>query len=83
MTMPDVLPNVDTTMGVTDMTNEQRAIIDDMTMYAMLKLWRHSPINNPHPLLKGETGKYFAERMARLKAMYPESWVNASKAIGF
>ena len=42
------------------MTEEQKKRIDGMSQYELCKMWRFSESD---PLLEGETGAYFAERL--------------------
>jgi hypothetical protein len=52
------------------MTNEQKAKIDAMSQYQLCELWRFAKC--PNPLLQGDTGDYFAERLKQMGGFTPE-----------
>lgn len=52
------------------MTYDQKNRIDGMDYATMLELWRYSPPGDA--LFQGDTGKYFAQRMAALRALLNE-----------
>jgi len=69
-----------------EMTNIEfenlKKIIDDMSYYDMLELWRFSSIGNE--LFQGEIGKYFSKSMNEKKnKLSPEKQVEISKHIGW
>ena len=43
------------------MSEDDKAKIDAMSHRELAKMWRHAP--SEEPLLQGETGKYFKERL--------------------
>ena len=47
----------------------------------MLSQWRNAPVGSY--LFQGETGKYFADRMAMMRSKDNAEHVAASKAIGW
>jgi len=48
-------------MSIGPMTEEQKAKIDSMSHYELCRIWRFSKVGDP--LLQGETGVYFKERL--------------------
>lgn len=63
------------------LTPETKAHIDAMNYERLLRQVRYAPIGDPW--FQGETGKYWGERMAELKAADPGEAVAASKRIGW
>jgi len=64
------------------MTPSQKAWIDGANYYDMLRLWRFAPAGDP--MFSGETGKYYAEIMAKRRtALGPEVHTAASKSLGW
>ncbi len=63
------------------MTDEQKAIIDGMSLYSLLEKWRFGKVGDP--LLTGDCGEYFAEVMNAKRDANPEYWTSASKALGW
>jgi hypothetical protein len=59
------------------MTTEQKSEIDAMPQIAMARLWRFA--EDGHPLLSGETGKYFSQVFNSRGGMTTE----ISKALGW
>lgn len=64
-----------------NLTPENKAHIDSLSHYQLLSRWRFTPAGDPW--FQGETGKYWGERMAALKAANPAQAVADSKAIGW
>ena len=62
------------------LTPERKAHIDGLSYGALLSRWRFAPIGDPW--FQDETGKYWGERMAELRAQGADH-VGASKAIGW
>ena len=60
-----------------DLTPEIKQHIDGMKYEALLRLWRFNSAGDTW--FQGETGKYWGERMAVLKARDPDAAVSASK----
>lgn len=63
-----------------DLTPENKTEIDAMTHYQLLSGWRFSKSGDLW--FQGETGKYWRERMAKLRARDPGQAVADSKLIG-
>jgi len=49
-----------------DLTPENKAYIDSLAHYQLLSEWRFAPAGDPW--LEGETGKYWGERLAEMRA---------------
>lgn len=62
------------------LTEENKKTIDGQTYQSLLYHWRFAPAGDPW--FQGETGKYWAERMAQLRDQGADH-VGASKAIGW
>ncbi len=52
-----------------------------MSYEDLLRRWRYAPPGDP--IFQGDAGKYYADRMAELKAGDPGAAVAASKWIGW
>lgn len=63
------------------LTSENKQHIDGLSYYSLLDRWRFAPAGDPW--FQGETGDYWAKRMAELRAQDPDGHVQASKAIGW
>jgi len=63
--------------GENCMTPEQKAEIDAMSQYDLCRMWRFAPVGEP--LLRGDTGDYFAKRLEELGGFTPE----ISKRLGW
>lgn len=64
------------------LTDEVKKSIDSMSYETMLSKWRFCSIGDK--LFNGESGKYFAERMAKLRLELPEGeHTRTSKRIGW
>ncbi len=63
-----------------DLTPENKKIIDAKSYEQLLGRWRNAPIGDPW--FQGETGKYWGERMAKLRNEGADH-VGASKRIGW
>lgn len=63
-----------------NLTPENKAAIDAKSYTQLLRRWRFAPAGDPW--FMGETGKYWSERMAALRAEGADH-VGASKAIGW
>jgi hypothetical protein len=59
------------------MTDKQKKRIDSMSQYGLCQMWRFAKCGEP--LLQGDTGKYFAERLKEKGGFTPE----ISKALGW
>ena len=63
-----------------DLTPENKASIDARSYEGLLWKWRNAPAGDPW--FQGETGKYWGERMAKLRSEDEGGAVAASKRIG-
>lgn len=63
------------------LTPENRAHIDSLSYESLLSRWRYAPVGDAW--FQGETGTYWSQRMAELRAADPDGAVAASKAIGW
>jgi len=65
------------------LTKEKKKYIDSKSYEALLSHWRFAPLQDSW--LSGETGKYWGERMAELRALdsTKQEHTKASKAIGW
>jgi len=59
------------------MTKEEKDQIDAMSQYDLCRLWRFAEC--PHPLLQGDTGEYFAQKLKDAGGFTPE----ISKSLGW
>jgi len=59
------------------MTDKEKEQIDNMSQLEMARLWRFAEVG--HPLLQGDTGKYFAKEFEKKGFFTPE----ISKKIGW
>ena len=66
-----------------DLTPELKKQIDSRSYESLLQEWRFAPSGKP--IFQGESGKYFGDRMAELRAQPGgnERHVSASKSIGW
>lgn len=64
-----------------DMTPEFKLYVDQMSLYNLLHMNRFVPIGDP--IFQGDSGKYLIDRLNELRAKDPDSYVNASKQIGW
>lgn len=64
-----------------DLTDERKAHIDSLDHYSLLQKWRFT--KSEDPWIQGETGKYWGERMAKLRDANPGQAVQNSKDIGW
>jgi hypothetical protein len=64
-----------------DLTEKNKAYIDSLSAERLLSRWRFAPIGDPW--LQGETGKYWGNRLRRLRESSPEKLTAASKRIGW
>ena len=66
-----------------NLTQDNKAHIDALTLEELLRRWRFAPIGDPW--FQGETGTYWAQRMKELRADPggQAAHVAASKAIGW
>lgn len=62
-----------------DLTPKVKAYIDAKTYHELLERWRNAPIGTP--IFQGETGQYWGDRMAELRA--EADHVKVSKEIGW
>ena len=63
------------------LTPELKAVIDSMSLESMLRRNRFAQTGDV--FFQGEIGKYFLERMGKLRDENPEEWTAASKKIGW
>ena len=63
-----------------ELTPERKQHIDGLSYQALLQHWRFAPVGDKW--FQGETGDYWAKRMAELRAKGADH-VGASKAIGW
>jgi hypothetical protein len=52
------------------MSPDQKAAIDSMDRFSLCQKWRFAPVGEP--LLQGEAGDYFKDRMIKLGGFSPE-----------
>lgn len=66
-----------------DLTPDNKAHIDAMSLEGLLERWRNAPCGDPW--FQGETGKYWGKRMNELRAKPDggKEWTAASKRIGW
>lgn len=64
-----------------ELTPENKATIDGKTYRELLSHWRFAPVGDP--LCEEETGKYWLERMSKLRNADPASAIATSKEIGW
>ena len=65
-----------------ELTEDLKKLIDKMSYESLLRKWRFdTPGTNS--IFAGDSGEYYAERMAELKASDPAGAVDASKRIGW
>ena len=64
-----------------ELTTQLKAEIDAMDHECMWREWRFAPVGEG--IFQGESGKYFAEVMAKKRNADPAGAVAASKAIGW
>ena len=64
-----------------ELTEDLKAKIDAMSLEELMRKWRFAPAGDP--MFQGESGQYYAHRLARLKAENHEAAVGASKRIGW
>jgi hypothetical protein len=64
------------------MTPEQKERIDRMDIEDLLRIWRFAAPGT-EPLLQGQCGNYFSERMFGLRDKDNAAWVRASKSLGW
>jgi hypothetical protein len=63
------------------LTPENKAYIDSLTYEQLLYKWRFTPTGDKW--MQDETGGYWGQRMAELRAADPDGAVQASKQIGW
>lgn len=63
-----------------ELTEENKKHIDNLSYEGLLSKWRFAPVGDPW--FQGDTGKYWGERMAELKAKDPGRAVAVSKSLG-
>ena len=64
-----------------ELTESKKKRIDAMAFEVLLEQWRNTPSGNPWR--EGETGKYWGERMAKMRDANPGGAVADSKDIGW
>lgn len=63
-------------------SDADKAKIDAMSYYDLLKGWRFAPVGDP--LFQGETGDYYAQVMAKKRVeVGPDAHTGISKEIGW
>jgi hypothetical protein len=62
------------------LTVENKKHIDSLSYYDLLAHWRFAPVGDPW--MQDETGQYWGERMAELRAADNDMHVRTSKALG-
>lgn len=63
------------------MTPEQKEWIDTASLYSLLRKWRFG--NSEDPIFQGEAGKYYGEKLTKIKRERPAAWTLASKQVGW
>ena len=64
-----------------NLTPELKAEIDALSLEDLLRRWRfHSLGAEP---FQGESGDYYASRLAEVRSADPAGWTAASKAVGW
>ena len=63
------------------MTDTEKAAMDAMTYEDMLRVWRFAPAGDRR--FQGERGRYFADRMAQMRAAEADNGVGVSKKLGW
>lgn len=64
-----------------ELTAELKAQIDGMSYYSMLRKWRFTPSGDD--MFSGDSGSYYAGKMARERDADPKAAAQASKDIGW
>ncbi len=64
-----------------ELTDELKAKIDSYSVYTLLQKVRFAPIGDP--LMCGEVGDYWMNRLATLRNQDNDAYVKASKDIGW
>ncbi len=64
-----------------ELTPERKAQIDSLSHYSLLSRWRFADVGDEW--FQGETGRYWGERMAKLRDENPAQAVQNSKDLGF
>lgn len=62
-----------------DLTEENKKYIDGLSHYELLRHWRFAPAGDKW--FQGETGTYWSQRMAEMKAKDPAGAVANSKSL--
>ena len=62
------------------LTPENKAHIDSLSYYGLLSHWRFAPVGDPW--FEGETGEYWAKRLAEKRQETLDNGVSDSKALG-
>lgn len=65
------------------LTPKNKEYIDSLSYYSLLSLWRFAPVGDPW--FQDETGKYWSERMTKLRNLHcgQDTHVSASKTMGW
>lgn len=63
------------------LTPESKAHIDSLSYESLLSRWRFAPVGDKW--FQDETGKYWGQRMAELRAQDEAGAVRASKSLGW
>ena len=64
-----------------DLTNKNKAYIDNLSYADLLTKWRLSSIGNPW--FQGETGEYWSKRLQEMRSKDNTMHVRNSKVIGW
>lgn len=64
------------------MTDNEKAWIDNASIYALLQKWRFSPIDDPY-FQERERGDYFRKVMSEKRSADNDAWVRASKDLAW
>ena len=64
-----------------DLTPDVKRKIDKMNYAELLAHWRFAPSGDP--MFRGDSSKYFSDRMNKLRVANPSAAVAASKLVGW
>lgn len=62
-----------------DLTEKNKKAIDDMDYESLLRHWRFAPVGDPW--FQGETGKYWGQRMAKIREKIGPEAIRVSKKL--
>lgn len=63
------------------MTEEQKAWIDNASLFQLLRRWRFS--DSGDPIFQGEIGEYYSKVMFAKRDADPAAWTATSKQVGW